>query len=324
MACSRFTKLVFVSAVLALIVALWCRPFWSKSRPVNSTALPAANDAPVEWAQHFSEGASAVHGRPPLDSFASQLSSQLEAVESEPDETVRAEKLAALASGLATRDLPTALDLVLGSTVTASSGELKRDLITRWAESEPAAAAAWAEKLPLDRERAEIFSDVAIAWANQDLAAAAEWVQQWPDPNERQAGLTTVAYEAAREQPVEALRLATTLAAGRSRDDLIVRAAAQWASSAPESAAQWAQKIPDSNLSRRLLASIAAEWGNRDPVAAATFALRALPPGKNQDDAIMGIVLRWMQENPLSAEEWVRQFPEGKLRQTALSAIQTR
>ncbi|MGN6552907.1 MAG: hypothetical protein ACTHLW_04210 [Verrucomicrobiota bacterium] len=236
---------------------------------------------------------------------------------------MRAKKLAVLASGVAVGDLPTALDLVLGSTVTASSGELKRHLITRWAESEPVAAAAWAEKLPLDQERMEMLSDVATAWANQDLAAAAEWVQQWPDPNERQAGLTTVAYEAAREQPVEALRLATTLAAGRSRDDLIVRAAAQWASSAPESAAQWAQKIPDSNLSRRLLASIAAEWGNRDPVAAATFALRALPPGRNQDDAVMGIVLRWMQENPLSAEEWVRQFPEGKLRRTALSAIQT-
>src|SRR4029077_20197345 len=52
--------------------------------------------------------------------------------------------------------------------------------------------------------------------------------------------------------------------------------------------------------------------------AAAAFALKSLTPGRQQDDAIIAIAQRWVQQTPEAAAEWAASFPEGPLRATTL------
>ena len=58
-----------------------------------------------------------------------------------------------------------------------------------------------------------------------------------------------------------------------------------------------------------------------DPAAAATLAIKSVAPGKPQDDAVVGIVQRWVQQQPNDAAAWVTAFPEGPLRDTAMENV---
>jgi len=49
--------------------------------------------------------------------------------------------------------------------------------------------------------------------------------------------------------------------------------------------------------------------------------LQNLPPGGRQDDTIVSIVQRWAQTEPAQAADWVVQFPEGRLRDTAVQNL---
>src|SRR5206468_9202797 len=109
---------------------------------------------------------------------------------------------------------------------------------------------------------------------------------------DEQRGLLSIGYEAARNEPLEALRLALTLPPDQARNDLIAHSANQWAAVDPEAAAKWANQIAEEPLRARVLAGIATTWGDKDAAAAATLAVKSLPPGRPQDDAVVGIVQR--------------------------------
>ena len=83
-------------------------------------------------------------------------------------------------------------------------------------------------------------------------------------------------------------------------------------------AAVSAGQIADATLRERVTSVIATVWSSNDPVAAAQFAVLLLAPGKPQNDAVIGIVQRWVQKDPKAAEKWVTAFPKGVLRETAV------
>jgi hypothetical protein len=47
----------------------------------------------------------------------------------------------------------------------------------------------------------------------------------------------------------------------------------------------------------------------------------ALPPGKEQDQAALAVINRWMGTNPVAAAAWTTQFAEGSLREQAMSVV---
>ena len=47
----------------------------------------------------------------------------------------------------------------------------------------------------------------------------------------------------------------------------------------------------------------------------------ALPPGKEQDQAALAVIDRWMGTNPVAAAAWTTGFAEGPLRERAMSAV---
>ena len=133
--------------------------------------------------------------------------------------------------------------------------------------------------------------------------------------------LRQVAYEAARAEPLVAIGIASELPTSPDTSALIQHAVLQWASISPTEAALWANEIADEALRERLLSHVATVWSERDPLAAASWALADIAPGRAQDDAVIGIVQRWVQIDPTAATDWVATFPEGALRETAYECI---
>jgi hypothetical protein len=175
--------------------------------------------------------------------------------------------------------------------------------------------------LPVGSPEDEALIKAAVAWASQSPTEAVAWASQIPRADARQRAMLTVAAEVARSEPTIALTVVAGLPPDPARDDLVVHAAAQWAATEPANAAEWAEQIPDTHLRQRVVSAVATEWGGSDPIAAAQLALQTLPPGRAQDDAVIGIVQRWNQAEPEAVAAWVGEFPAGQLRKTAMAVL---
>lgn len=210
-----------------------------------------------------------------------------------------------------------ALDFLMESSSSDETRALSILLIQRWATKDPETAAAWIERCPEAFLRREAIDALAAVWAGGNLSNAVAWARHLPDSAERSSGLMAIAYEAARIQPEKALQLVNDWPASEIRNDLVIHAVNQWAASQPDAAAEWAIRIPDTDLRETVLANIAASWGESDPQTAATLARIGISPGKTQDNAVIGIMERWVQKDPERAAAWVASFPEGPLRREA-------
>jgi hypothetical protein len=198
--------------------------------------------------------------------------------------------------------------------------EAEKERIRNWAQSAPRAAAEWATTLPTGGNRHFVLETAALAWGDSDPAAAAQWAQSLREEAERTLALTHIASEAVRSTPALALELAQSLPAA-ARDEIVPRAAAEWAAKDPTAAADWARQIPGESLRATTLAGIATAWGEQDPATAAALVVKELPAGRLQADTIVAIVQRWSQQSPADAEAWVSQFPEGDLRDAARECL---
>ena len=165
------------------------------------------------------------------------------------------------------------------------------------------------------------MTGVAIEWANVDLDSTIAWARQLPGAAEQKTLLLAAANEAARTDPMAALRIAVTLPADGERNETIRRAATEWTSHDATSAVDWAKQIPDEILRSQVLAAEAVAWSESKPESAATLAVENLPTGRLLDDTVVSIVQRWAQRQPEAAAAWVEQFPEGTLRVTAMENL---
>jgi hypothetical protein len=233
----------------------------------------------------------------------------LAAIEAETDADRRSEALDRLAESVSDADLAA----TLGSLVRAGSpaaDELSQLLARRWAERDRAGAAEWATQLPEGPRRCAALGQVAVAWANTDLPAAVQWLHTLSESESKQSATRDLAYEAARNEPLTALKLAVALPPGAERDDLLVHAISQWAAADSAVATAWALEVPDSNLRQRLLAAVTVARAEQDGSEAAILAANALAAGSEQDRAVVAIVQRWAQRSPEAAASWLAQFPD--------------
>jgi hypothetical protein len=257
----------------------------------------------------------------PLDSFIRNAELTLARVKLESDPMRAEEMIGALVDSIGTGDIPAVLHGLQMWNPSYGKGELESRLFRRWVENDLRSAGDWAVQMPAGTTRTEAIVATAIGWANRDLPGAIAWVRDLPDSAERQNALLYAAYEAARTAPVDALTLADEIVAIPARNDLVTHAAMQWAAVEPEKSAAWAKEIQDPLLRARVLSTVATAWGDREPTAAAELTLGSLNPGRLQDDAVIGIVQRWVQAEPKAAAAWVGQFPDGELKDTAVSIL---
>jgi len=240
--------------------------------------------------------------------------------ERESDPGQRENMTVAWLADLKADEIPAMLEFLQSAVPAELAQDLSKRLIRQWTGTAPQNAAAWLETLPPEKQTA-MLDDVAITWANNDPTNAMNWAASLSDNAARGQALATVAGEAVRSQPLMALQIALDLPASESRDDLIRRGAMQWASNDAGSAAAWVNQIPAGDLRNQTLSGVAIVWSASTPVDAANWALNELPPGRLLDDTVISIIQRWAQQDMDGATAWVKQFPEGALRTTAMENL---
>ena len=305
-----------VLGVLSLgLVCLSLTRLWHTAPP--PLALQSSAPRPAHRADPVSQKAVVAATASPLSPWVAALRE----AEAEPDAMKRDTALQAWVDSLSADEIPAVLREIRARSGSASLQLAQVGLVRRWTESDPHAAAGWAEQMPPGKVRQESLSGVAIVWANFDLQAASQWACQLPDGLERASNITNVAYEAARSEPQAALQLAAQLPPATTRDELIRHATRQWALLDASDASQWAQQLEDAPLRTQVLADIAVIQAESDPGAAATLVLTLIPAGQGQDDALVGIVQRWSQQDASQTGAWVELFPEGALRDAAVDNL---
>src|ERR1043166_8061018 len=262
----------------------------------------------------------ALESNPLPASFLAYLAAALGSLQKDADSSSQDQILEELVDKLTSTNPAVALEYLKNQNAFGPGRDLSIRLARGWAGQDAKSAADWVTENLAGTVREEAINGVAIVWANQDLAGATAWATQLAE-DDRESGLLSVAYEAARTHPMAALSLAADLSAGPPRDDLVIHAAMQWALQDATGAADWAKQITEQGLRDKVLAAVAAQWGEADPGAAATLATKWVAPGKPQDDAVVGIVERWVQKQPTDAAAWVTAFPDGLLRDTAMENV---
>lgn len=257
-------------------------------------------------------------------SFAERLAKLLEMLQGNGSLAEREDFLTEWLAELTRAEVPSALVFLQNAGL---SEALKTDLTTRlarrWAEDDVYAATDWVNALPASEGRALALEGVAIVRANRDLNDTSTWARALPDGPERDRVIFAVANEAVRAQPRAALDLAAELPDGPAGEELVRRAATEYAGQDEAGAMEWARQLADPGLRARVMAGVAVAWSERDPQGAAALAVRELPEGRTQNDAIVGIVARWSQTDPGAAVAWVNLFPTGELQRAATDNIAT-
>lgn len=173
-------------------------------------------------------------------------------------------------------------------------------------------------KLAAEELTVDLVRTMALAWSSRQWDEAVAWAEQLPEGELRQTGLLTLALEAARVEPLKALALGLKMLPDADREGMMVNAATQLATQEPDLAAKWASGLPSSRLRDRMLSQVAAVWGESDPRAASIMVLEQLSAGVARNNALVGIVQRWVQLQPEAAASWAATFPEGALRDAGL------
>jgi hypothetical protein len=252
--------------------------------------------------------------------LAQHCGSMLAAIQTESNSEIRERMLTDLAAWMEGYGAAAGLTFLSTQLPSELIQDLQELLLERWAGKDPPAAANAVLKIAGWNAR-EALGTVLGVWADVRLSAAISWVNQMPDGAEKQAALLRLTLEAARTDPVTAVSLASKLPSSPERDEMIIHATSQWAGTDPTGASAWAHEIEEGPLRDQLLTTIATIQGESDPLAAATLAIEELPPGKPRDDALVGIVQRWAQNDPNAAATWVSAFPEGALRSAAVANV---
>ena len=237
-------------------------------------------------------------------------------------EMMREDLLLTLLDAIAWTDVEEILEYLRNA---GGDSEVARDLATRlvrlWAQHDAAGAAGWVSRMAPGAARQAAVDQVAVVWVEQDMPRAIAWAKDLPADMEHDQAVRQVAYEVARTKPVAALELAVELPSSPKGDELIRYAALQWAARDPQAAAEWASRIDNASLREGVLANVATAWAEQDPAAAADLALEEMSPGRRQDNAIVAIVQRSVQQDPPLTAEWVCAFPETPMKEAAMDNL---
>lgn len=221
-------------------------------------------------------------------------------------------------SALAEKDGSQAMTLLdsLAPDSLESKLDLKREVLAKWAFTDPAAAAKAAAALPTKDFRT--LTVIANYWAGLDPDAAVAWARGLPG-GERDAGImSTLCSALARQGELElAANVALSLPIGEARLDSIASVTRVIADGDINTAVKWLRQLPDADARARAFAALAGRWADIDPKAATEFAT-TLPPGSGRDFQIQDSVRRWAISDPNAAATWASALQDEKERNRAM------
>ena len=125
--------------------------------------------------------------------------------------------------------------------------------------------------------RENLLAKISYQWAQSNPAAAFAWAQNLSEATARDAVLPGLVSVVAEDNPGSAAELVSRLP-GDMQPLAASSLISQWAGADPQAASVWAASFPDAETRDQLFANVMNRWAKTDPTAAATW-LQTLPCG---------------------------------------------
>lgn len=359
MAPPQAMRAILVGAVVIGVALGWCGGFLMRGKPDSPTqtdtgsrrSVKASETRPIEFSHSTGRrlednGGTAETGEPSSD-FDGALRSAFAIT----DDTDRVVRLREIARSIETTDLPAAVERAKRLTQ-MERWQVLQALGSRWAESDPATAAAFALKSTGTRWGWNPFLNAVLEkWAATDFAAANTWLAGLPAGRRRdltaslvnslsrrdaqgalrvlenQPGAKQMAWlyqpifeQWAQRDPAVASVAAKNLAPGNAREQAIQAVVTAWASESPEAAIAWAQTFTDTATRTKLLRNVADAWAEVDPKAALGWT-RTIDDLQLRQQLFSGTLSQIAQSDPVEAQNQLRALPAGQERDNAVTQV---
>jgi hypothetical protein len=188
-----------------------------------------------------------------------------------------------------------------------------REFVIKWAQTDPAAARAWVEKLPDEslRERAVQYIDGYQEVRHYEETLGAEFASSFEH-------FTASSHTTRDPTPIELQKIlsshsGTGLSQGTGEESDIRQ-------NFPSDYAHWlASEAPSENTNNRISEFIR-EWSPENPSAAAAW-LVTLPDSDGKKQGLHDAIRQWRSLAPQQARQWAESLPEGTERQSVLDIL---
>lgn len=232
-------------------------------------------------------------------------------------------------------------------------GKLLPEIVTVWAETDPAAAEAWLVRMRGSEARDEALESLfrtwtasdpqqAVArslrlpdesarfralaasireWSLNDLKGVRDWTTRIGDPNLKDFAMMAVADELSVRLPEEAMKWASDhLAAdAEANPDIVNLVASKAGFETPRETFDWLRGLPASAETQASIAGVAAYLTEDNP----EFATRDFPrlSADLQNATAAPIASTLGAQDPESGQRWLASLPQGETRRFATSAF---
>lgn len=221
-------------------------------------------------------------------------------------------------------DIQAAVEMVLARNHDQRESDLPQ-LMERWAEMDPKAAAAYA--LGLREGMApwfigRVFGGIATVWSRQDPAAAKAWIVSLPAGKDRDFAINGLAAGMAQSEPTATLEWVKALPEEMRPEYVHEQIFLKWGESDPLSASQQALALPLGEDRWESLSAVAYSWAKKDPQAAFSM-LQQVPESGARNEQIAETLVTWAGKDPSAAMDAANQMPLGGIRTHVYDAILT-
>jgi len=205
------------------------------------------------------------------------------------------------------------------------AGEHFRDamssLVGQWTSQNPGEVAAALAQLPPGEMLTNAMQQFASQWYREakDKNEPLQWALSMRGGEARNRTLTSVFSSWASKDPIAAVTAATNLSNEGNKDDLVKSITSSWSYRDPQAAMDWAARQPDSDLRQDILRSTLRNIAGDDPTKAVA-SLNSLGMS-NDAKAVSQIVDRWARNDLEGASDWVKQLPDGEVRNSSLQKV---
>lgn len=178
------------------------------------------------------------------------------------------------------------------------------------ADRDPMEAIRYAEEQP-EKERGQTYEAALSSWLQKDEKEAMKWLKEQPE------NVQTDAVKGMRGQlkdmSYDEVAKLTTEVTPAAANNLWKISLDQTANKDPEAALQYLPNISESDRPNSYR-EIAQSWTKKDPEAASSW-IDPLPPGKEKDQAISGMVGELKSKEPDSSTIWASTISDENLRE---------
>jgi hypothetical protein len=209
----------------------------------------------------------------------------------------------AVARGLAEKNPPAALAFV--ATLPAGPAQILalNNVLTAWAAAAPAAAGRYIAALAPGAAQDTAAGYLAAMLAAQNPQNALAWAQALPADSARSAAFIEIASTWAQKDPAAATRWASAQPAHSGAETALAGALSYWLLRDPAAARDFVTTLPAATQPAAA-ASIAPQLAQRDPAATLAWA-QALAAPAARDAATTAAYLRWLDNTPAAARDWL-------------------